>query len=91
MADRTEFPGDWAKLPTSTNQSPPSRSSSLMNNVSVNRQIFCNMYVVITPFVERQLDPCLEDTEEEEMERRHKITKVNRKNPANFTFMKQHF
>ena len=91
MTDRTKFPNDRAKLPVSTDQSPSSRPCSPMHNISVNRQIFCNMYVVITPFVERQLDPCLEDTEEEEMERRHKIEKVNRKNPANFTFMKQHF
>ena len=62
-----------------------------MSNLSASRQVFCNMYVVVTPVVERQLDPCLESTEDEDMDRHHKIEKVSRKNRTSFTFMKQHF
>ncbi|GAA4650287.1 hypothetical protein GCM10023116_25700 [Kistimonas scapharcae] len=62
-----------------------------LGSISTSRHVFCGMYVVVTPVIERELDPCLEDTEEEEMDRRHKVEKVTRKSRASFTFMKQHF
>lgn len=82
---------DLTISPISMGQSQPLGLCSAMSSLSASRQVFCNMYVVVTPVVERQLDHCLGDTEEEEMDLRHKVEKVNRKSRANFTFMKQHF
>ncbi|WP_211825845.1 hypothetical protein [Kistimonas asteriae] len=82
---------DLTISPVTMSQPPSLGLCPAMGNLSASRHIFCNMYVVVTPVVERQLDPCLGDTEEEEMDRRHKVEKVNRKSRANFTFMKQHF
>ncbi len=62
-----------------------------MGSIPTSRHVFCGMYVVVTPVIERQLDPCLGDTEEDEIDRRHKVEKVTRKSRTGFTFMKQHF
>lgn len=52
---------------------------------------FHTHHVVITPFIEKQLDSHHEDTETEERDKYHKIEKVLRKDNACFAFMKQHF
>ncbi len=62
-----------------------------MTSISTNRHVFCGMYVVVTPVIERELDPCLEGTDDEETIRHHKVEKVTGKSRASFTFMKQHF
>jgi hypothetical protein len=41
-----------------------------MTTISTHHHLFCNMYVVVTPTIERQLDAHPEDTETEEREKR---------------------
>lgn len=63
-----------------------------MKRLTVDRDpLFSSMRVVITPVIERQLEPFGDTTEEEEFDQRHKIDKVRRKGAASFSFMKQHF
>jgi hypothetical protein len=62
-----------------------------MTTISTHHHLFCNMYVVVTPTIERQLDAHTEDTETEERDRQHKIKKVCRKSKSCLSFMKQHF